>query len=446
MGETRRKRDKRPPIKPTEKLSPLPIANDKALNEAQRSHCRNIIDKMLSDETSLSFSKPVNELWHPSVLTDYFEKIENPMDLGTVKKRIVSTYNAPGSDYFDPNAFRVEARLVFLNAISYNGKGSDLGRLGTKFIHFIDSKLEELPVPPDSQQGEQQQQQQQVDRDKSGGDSKQDDDDDDDDDDDNNNDDLQNGDNSSHPNSNAADKHVGGSSNAAPTTPQKKKKSMSSSKRSSETDTKDDDVDDDDDDENNLDDNNDGMADTNGEEDNDEERDGKHQQQDVKMEDKDDDTPGNSGSKDNDERMRLENEIATLSKTISRANANLAEIELEKNVPLTYEENSKLRDEVEGLTWDMSQKVVEILRKHVDDALKNSDEDDPEFVTLEFSTVEPKLLREIEALIRPDERITKEKSTISQAEREMESAKRKLKRLNDGSMSASKKKRTKKAR
>lgn len=480
MGEARRKKERKPPIRPTETLDPVPLPNDHTMSDKQKSFCKSLVDQVLNDESCLSFSKPVDELWDRDVLGDYFDKIKRPMDVGTVSKRVVSsTYVQKGTDLFNPNAFREECRLVFLNAILYNGKTSELGRLATKFLHFIDAEMAKIPVPMkevrsasnvDASEGINKSAKRTsptVSSTKRSSDPNEkklplgvDDDDnsandDDDDDDDNNDDDQAHDENNSGP---AEGKKPGRTLDS-----KARKSERSLSKEGDEFETASNNLKSsrrsrDDINKIKMDEKADERGDTNdsGYGEPTSEKSGPHEG--YKEGDPKDDRPGPGDANDDAdsdakdvtmeraERERLEREISLLVKQRSRAHARIAEFELEKSLPLTHEENSRLRDEVENLPWEKSQKVVQILRKYVDEAVKESDESDPEFVTLEFSTVEPRLLREIEALIHPDPRLEKEKGIIDNTQRDIEVAKRKLKRLNDGAPSERKKKRSKKSR
>lgn len=319
MGERKRKERKRDVIKKTDQLPPIQLPRHPVLADKQRLFCKFIINQLLEDESSLSFSKPVDVLWDPNVLGDYFDTIKQPMDLGTILTNLDKHfYLNQQTSLFDPNAFRVHARLVFLNALLYNQRGTDLARLATRFLQFVDMQLAQIPLlpeqptTPDSNQPEKTRSEQSIEQP------------------------------SSPPHNPPAD----------PTDP--------------------------------------------------------HPSEDP-------------------ESLQIRSQIDMLIKRKKVAEAALAEMELMKNVPLTFEESSKLRDEVENLPWEKAEQVVAILRKYVDDALRDNNDEDPEFVTLEFSTVEPNLLREIEALIRPDPRVEKEKNTIQHLEEQIASAKRKLK-------------------
>ncbi|PXF49950.1 Bromodomain-containing factor 1 [Gracilariopsis chorda] len=326
MGETgRKKQRKREPVKKTEQLPPLPT--DPSVVNEQFHFCNELVGEVLDDEHALSFSKPVDELWEPAVLTDYFEKIKRPMDLGTVQKTLNNNGYDDDAGRFNPNLFRKEIRLVFLNAMEYNQRGTDLNRLANKFIHHIDTKLASIPVPSPNKPS-----------------------------------DDQNG-------------------NSSPLSDTPASASRNDRKK------------------------------------------GKEEQEDEEM----------SNEHEDDSAVEtLKSQIAAFEKKKAKSEAVLAEMELKRNIPLTFDESSKLRDEVEKLPWETAQKVVGILRKYVDDALEQMSEEDPEFVTLEFSTVEPTLLRDIESLVRPDPAKERERRAIEQYEEEIANAKRKLRMISDG--------------
>lgn len=345
MGEARRRKERRrESVKPTERLAPLQLTTNKAVAAKQRAFCISVVDQMLEDESALSFSKPVRELWDMSQLSDYFEQIKNPMDLGTVRTNLTTGgYVSKQSTLFDPNAFRFHIRLVFLNAMEYNDKGTDLYRLSAKFLQYIDNRITELPgQTPDESQKAASEVTENIEK----------------------SDDLEKG--------KAEDEDA----------------SDEKSERIDET---------------------------------------ENDANDMKI-----DGPGESAqapSADEDEVERLKGIISECSKHRARAEAELAELELMRNVPLSHDENAKLRDEVEALPWETAKKVVKILRKYVDEALAETKEEDPEFVTLEFSTVEPRLLRDIESLIRPDPRVEKERVKIENLNCEIKDAEKKLRKL-----------------
>lgn len=66
------------------------------------------------------FNEPVDPIVHN--LPHYFEIVKSPMDLGTIKCRLNASYYESLSDCFD------DVRLVFNNAIVFNGSDSFVGK------------------------------------------------------------------------------------------------------------------------------------------------------------------------------------------------------------------------------------------------------------------------------------------------------------------------------
>lgn len=361
MVDARRRKERRQPAKPTSKLPPLVPPHDRAIATKQRAFAKDMVNLILDDNSSFSFSQPVSELWDTSQLTDYFDKIKDPKDLGTIKKTLEASdgYVHSETQLFDPNVFRKDVRLVFLNAMDYNNKNSDLYRLANKFLAFVDKEMIELPGQPAP------------------------------------GDEGHTGPDQSAEKSEKTDeqpKESGDDEEAANSSEDRKDADVVEEK----SDKADDDPD----------------------------------QEDDEM--KDDEADENEKDDELDEETeKLQRQIAALEKQRKIAEASLAEVEIMRNVPLTHEENIKLRDEVEQLPWEMAKKVVHILRKYVDEALQETKEEDPEFVTLEFSTVEPRLLRDIEELIRPNPKVEKEKKAITNLDEEISSLQKKLKRKSE---------------
>lgn len=286
------------------------------------------------------------------------------MDLGTIKQNLTSKshYASDETGLFDPNAFREKIRLVFWNAMDFNGKGTDLYRLANKFLQFVDAKIADLPGidQPDDNQG------------------------------------------------------ATTSTTAIKVDPPSKPKEK----------------------------------DAKSKQDPDPAPEKRHQspnthaaQADKKLNDEENIDNDNNESAAEEDVDKINRQVAALEKHKSRAKANLAELELMRNVPLSHQENAKLRDDIESLPWDKAKKVVKILRKYVDEALADINEDDPEFVTLELTVVEPHLLRDIEVLIRPDPRQEEEKRKIANLDDEITSLKRKLRKASSSDTSSRKKQR-----
>ena len=80
--------------------------------DSWQDRCYQILDGLIKQKRSIWFRQPVNPL--KDGLPDYFNVIKNPMDLGTVKTRLL------GGMYDEPAAFASAVRLTFNNAMLYN--------------------------------------------------------------------------------------------------------------------------------------------------------------------------------------------------------------------------------------------------------------------------------------------------------------------------------------
>jgi hypothetical protein len=75
-----------------------------------------ILEKLQKHEYSGPFWEPVNEKYY----YDYREKVQDPMDLGTITKRITTGF------YANQHEFAVDVRKVWQNCQLYNLEGSDI--------------------------------------------------------------------------------------------------------------------------------------------------------------------------------------------------------------------------------------------------------------------------------------------------------------------------------
>ena len=74
--------------------------------------CFGILDGMVKTKRALWFRAAVDPI--KEHLPDYFTVIKQPMDLGTVKTRLLGNY------YSEQNGFAADVRLTFQNAMAYN--------------------------------------------------------------------------------------------------------------------------------------------------------------------------------------------------------------------------------------------------------------------------------------------------------------------------------------
>ncbi len=137
--------------------------------------------------------------------------------------------------------------------------------------------------------------------------------------------------------------------------------------------------------------------------------------------------PGN----EQEEADQLNRELARLRKFKARSEAVLAELEMERNMPMTAEDRMNLRDEVENAPWEKVEQVGRILQKHVDKAVQElgKGEESVEYVMLELNDVEPYLLRQVEDVVRPSVKRQQETAKIKEYESSIADLEGKLKSL-----------------
>lgn len=103
----------------------LAQAHKKRLSYILSSVCKKILQGIMANKWSWPFNAPVDTRMYP----DYLEKVQKPMDFGTVKRKIDTGV------YTHPEQFVQDVRLVFDNARTYNKPGSD--------VHVMASTLQE---------------------------------------------------------------------------------------------------------------------------------------------------------------------------------------------------------------------------------------------------------------------------------------------------------------
>jgi hypothetical protein len=103
-----------------------------------------LLNKLLQHEDGWVFAKPVDSL--SLGLRDYYSDIYDPMDLGTVSRRL------NGNRYMDLHSFARDVRLTFHNAMVYNDKGDDVYESAAELSEIFESgwaSIEQvLPSPP----------------------------------------------------------------------------------------------------------------------------------------------------------------------------------------------------------------------------------------------------------------------------------------------------------
>lgn len=88
--------------------------------------CKQILMNLLKLKHAFVFSKPVDV--QGLKLHDYYQIIKQPMDLGTVKSRLIN------KKYQTPLDFAYDVRLTFENALKYNPKGHEVNTLADSML------------------------------------------------------------------------------------------------------------------------------------------------------------------------------------------------------------------------------------------------------------------------------------------------------------------------
>ena len=95
--------------------------------------CLPIVKRLRDHENGWVFSEPVDPV--ELGINDYFDIVEHPMDLDLVTKKLENGV------YWDIASFRKDTRLVFENAILYNGKDSDVGMMAQKLLDAFEQDI-----------------------------------------------------------------------------------------------------------------------------------------------------------------------------------------------------------------------------------------------------------------------------------------------------------------
>ncbi|CAF1426806.1 unnamed protein product [Adineta ricciae] len=109
----------------------------------QLKFCLNIVKDLLNKKNMAfvwPFSKPVDV--KTLNLSDYYQIIKKPMDLGTVKRKLENR------EYAAPDEFAADVRLIFSNCYLYNGPHTDVVAMCKKVEQMFEDKFAKLPDEP----------------------------------------------------------------------------------------------------------------------------------------------------------------------------------------------------------------------------------------------------------------------------------------------------------
>ncbi|XP_059428985.1 transcription factor GTE12 isoform X1 [Corylus avellana] len=102
------------------------------MDRSATSQCSTILKKLMSHPAGWVFNQPVD----PVVLNipDYFSVIKNPMDLGTIKSKLVKNM------YFGTEEFEADIRLTFSNAMLYNPPDNSVHKMAVELNNIFETR------------------------------------------------------------------------------------------------------------------------------------------------------------------------------------------------------------------------------------------------------------------------------------------------------------------
>ncbi|KAJ6875750.1 transcription factor GTE10-like isoform X1 [Populus alba x Populus x berolinensis] len=122
------------PVKPA---APLGISTAMLMKQ-----CEALLNRLMTHQFGWIFNTPVDVV--KLNIPDYFTIIKHPMDLGTVKSKIVS------GEYLSPLGFAADVRLTFSNAMKYNPPGNDVHSMAETLSKYFEVRWKviekKLPV------------------------------------------------------------------------------------------------------------------------------------------------------------------------------------------------------------------------------------------------------------------------------------------------------------
>jgi hypothetical protein len=107
-----------------------------SMNASKIRLCGKILTKLMDHKSCWLFNKPVDPVLYG--IPDYFDVIHNPMDLGTVKKKLTS------KQYVSTSEFAADVRLTFSNAMKYNPPGNDVHTIAEQLNRTFESEWQSM--------------------------------------------------------------------------------------------------------------------------------------------------------------------------------------------------------------------------------------------------------------------------------------------------------------
>jgi hypothetical protein len=121
----------------TKKIRGTTLSLAANMTEVQRAHCVKITNKLIKLPISFAFRLPVDPV--ADELPDYYQKIKNPMDLGTVVQKLQH------GQYSSLDKWKDDIGQIWKNAAIYNGETSPIVLLARELAELFKRYCEAIP-------------------------------------------------------------------------------------------------------------------------------------------------------------------------------------------------------------------------------------------------------------------------------------------------------------
>ncbi|KAL2515352.1 Transcription factor GTE10 [Forsythia ovata] len=98
--------------------------------------CETMLNRLMTQKNALIFNSPVDIVAFN--IPDYFNVIKHPMDLGTIKTKLLS------GRYSSPEEFAADVRLTFKNAMTYNPPGHHVHHTAEKMNKLFEVRWKQI--------------------------------------------------------------------------------------------------------------------------------------------------------------------------------------------------------------------------------------------------------------------------------------------------------------
>lgn len=111
------------------------IKNSKAANDSMKK-CEQILNLLVAHKFADPFKEPVDSV--KLGIPDYPVKVKEPMDLGTVRKKLKAR------EYKNPAAFEADIRKIWHNSFLYNPKHTQIYQITVELSEYFEKLRKEF--------------------------------------------------------------------------------------------------------------------------------------------------------------------------------------------------------------------------------------------------------------------------------------------------------------